>query len=376
MESSNDFRISRNCNFQFMGNSNNNQHNNGVRLLNDLTESLNRNLTESVFDFMNCFICLNRTKEPLSCPKCNNFACKKCLKIYFNEQIRKRCPICKQEINYSELKANKIVQEIERILNKNESKKIKIEELQKLIKEKKILWEEQTNHIKNIIEKIFKYQEVLQEYKKEYDFFLLNCKIVLEKTFKDYFHMIEELINTLLSYNRVNKVSEIQCNDYENNIKDLIKELLIMDRKHFNKEKKDETEIFINTSMKIIPSLNNFKIREVKIKKEDFNKYSSTVTKGSHYKIGDYQLKYNFNTKKGFKSFCELNFTLKNNINCCFLLIQNIVDKNNRETLFPMKLTKKNEKEYTYECIISFDEFDNGKEEEIKMETEALIFSI
>ena len=376
MDSMNIFKISRNSNFQFHGNSNNNLHNNGVRLLSDLTESLNRNLTESVFDFMNCFICLSRTKEPLSCPKCNNFACKKCLEKYFDGQIKKKCPICKQEITYSELKENKIVKEIEKILNNEEPKKNKIELLQKLIIEKKNLWEDQTNHIKNIIEKIFKYQEVLQEYKKEYDFFLLNCKIVLEKTFKDYFHMIEELINTLLSYNRVNKISEIQCNDYENNIKDLIKELLIMDRKHFNKEKKDETDIFINTSMKIIPSLNNFKIREVKIKKEDFNQYSSTVTKGSHYKIGDYQLKYNFNTKKGFKSFCELNFTLKNNINCCFLFIQNIVDKNNRETLFPMKLTKKNEKKYTYECIISIDEFDNGKEEEIRMETEALIFSI
>ena len=76
MDSMNIFKISRNSNFQFHGNSNNNLHNNGVRLLSDLTESLNRNLTESVFDFMNCFICLSRTKEPLSCPKCNNFACK------------------------------------------------------------------------------------------------------------------------------------------------------------------------------------------------------------------------------------------------------------------------------------------------------------
>ncbi len=41
-----------------------------------------------------------------------------------------------------------------------------------------------------------------------------------------------------------------------------------------------------------------------------------------------------------------------------------------------MRLIDIKGKTYTYECIINYDEFDIGKEKEVKMIIEALIFSV
>ena len=381
--------ISNNSNFQLLGVSKNSniEFKNSMFLLNDLNESLNKNLTESVFDFMKCFICLSQTNDPLSCPKCNNFACKKCLENYFGEQTKKKCPLCKQDIIFEEMKENRIIREIENILNKDDTKKNKINELSKLIEKNKNKWKEQTHYLNNIIEKIFKFQESLQDYKKEYELFLLNCQKVVEKTFMEYQKETEKLINSLLSCNKnaddsIKKYDDINNknkNNYynDNNIKDLINEILSMERKQFNEKNNDETDNFLNTSIKIIPSLSNYKIREIKLIKDDFNKYNSINTKGNHYKLGEFQIKYNFNVQDKYKAFCELSFSLKDNINACFIITQNKIGQNyNQQKLFPMKLTNRNGGKFIYECLISFDEFDIGKEKEVKMETEALMFSI
>ena len=387
MDFSGNSKISKGSSFQLIGNSNNNsnQHKNMIDSLNNLTKSLNRNLTGNIYDFMKCFICLGRTKEPITCPKCNNFACQKCFETYFDGQNTKACPLCKQIINYNQLKYSKIIPEIENILNKEVSKSKKVELLIILIKEKKNIWENQNNYINNIIEKILKYQEIIKDYKKQYDFFLLNCKEILDKIFNDYYQKIEELTNSLLSYNKnnldpiqkYNDIDKNYQNDLNNNyIKDLINELLSMERKSFNQSKKEKDDFFINISTKIAPSLIFYKIRDIKIKKEDFNKYSNLSTKGNHYKLGNYLIKYKFNTNEGFKSLCELSFNFIDNSNTCFLFTQNKVDKKNEQNLFPMKFTKKNGNEYIFQCIISFDEFDNEKEDEVRMEIEALVFSI
>ena len=70
-------------------------------------------------------------------PKCNNFACKQCLEKYFAGNVKQKCLLWKGVIKLSELKKNKIVKDIEEILNKDCDKKIKIEELSKLKEEKK-----------------------------------------------------------------------------------------------------------------------------------------------------------------------------------------------------------------------------------------------
>ena len=85
---------------------------------------------------MNCFICLSPAQEPLSCPKCNNFGCKICLESYFRDDTTKPCPLCKQRINFNELKQNSVIKEIEEILNKDDTKKKKYDELANLILKK------------------------------------------------------------------------------------------------------------------------------------------------------------------------------------------------------------------------------------------------
>ena len=111
----------RNSNFQIL-NSRNSVHNNlnqpennryeeeedSFSLLKNLNDSLNKDLSQSVFELVKCFICYNQAINPLSCPKCNNFACTKCLEMYFGNQRGKKCPICKQVIEIKELKKNEI----------------------------------------------------------------------------------------------------------------------------------------------------------------------------------------------------------------------------------------------------------------------------
>lgn len=378
--------ISNESSFQFLGNSvninNNNLHQNSFSILNDLTESLNRNLSESVFDFMKCFICLSKTNQPLSCPKCNNFACKKCLETYFNGQNSKACPLCKQVINFYEMKESKMIKEIEKVLNKDITKKQKLELLIELMKEKKNLWENESNNINSIIEKIFKYQDVLEDYKKEYNLFFINCQKVVEKTINDFSKKIEELINSLLAYNQlgiesIQKYEDINKNyqkDEFNNIKNIINGILSMERKHFNESNKNDIEKFLFISLKIFPSLTNIKIRDIKLKMEDIIKYSAINIKGNHYKFGEYKLKYSINLKNGLESFCEFSFTLKDNSNSCFLITQSQINKNNKQKLFPMKLTEKKDKKYNYECVIPFEESSN--QEDISLIIEALVFTI
>ena len=380
-------QISYNNNFQLLGVSNNSIefNNNNIDALNDLSETLNKNLNQSVFDLMTCFICLSPTQEPLSCPKCNNFACKKCLRNYFGGSSRKKCPICKQEIKFNEMKESEIIKEIENILNSGLSKEKKVEKLSKLINAKKNEWYIQNNYINKILEKMLNYQKFLKEYKNQYDLFLLTCQKVVEKAFKSYSKKVEDLIESLLSFsevasNSIKKYDDINKKNstyyYNNNIKDLINEILTMDRKHFNELNNDKTEEFLNKPMKIIPSVSEYKIREIKIKKSDFSKYGNLKTEGNHYKLGNYKLIYNYNISDGYKAYCKLSFSTKKDFYCCFLFTQRKIDKNKKEKLFPMKLTKKEDNNLEYECIINFDEFDDNKENEVNMIIESLMFSM
>ena len=67
-------------------------------LSSDLKSFLKSDLSESVMNLTQCCICLSPAANPLSCPRCNNFACKKCLDSYFGNEEFKQCPLCKQEI--------------------------------------------------------------------------------------------------------------------------------------------------------------------------------------------------------------------------------------------------------------------------------------
>ena len=389
-------QISGSSNFQLFGNSENSNYeynqnvNNNINikssfnLLDDLIESLNKNISDSVMDLTKCFICLSPTNDPLSCPKCNNFACKRCLEAYFGDYSTKKCPLCKQDIKFNELKGNQIIGEIENILNKDDTKKNKIDELSNLIKEKKMMWENQGNTLNNLIERIFVYQKNVLQYKKEFESFFLQWKNVIEKAFQDYEIKIQELINSLLSYNNNAKQSIIKCDEidkknknnfYSNqNIKVLINEVLSMERKHFNEEKNNETENFLLEPIKIIPSISYNLINDLNISKDDF-KYSSISKKSNHEKIGNYLMKFIFGKGNKYSSLVEFEFTLNDKKNATYFITQKKSINSKFIEMIPMKLKKNEGKTYTYECNVNFDEFEKSNEK-IKMETILMSFGI
>ena len=105
-------------------NDNENINNISIDLIsNDIKTILKKDLPDNVIDLTQCFICLSIVSHPLSCPKCNNFACKKCFENYFGNQLTKNCPLCKQSINKKDLKKNKTMREIEKIIYKEDTKK-------------------------------------------------------------------------------------------------------------------------------------------------------------------------------------------------------------------------------------------------------------
>jgi hypothetical protein len=372
----------------FLNYFNDNNLKNSLLLLNDLNDSINKNISQSVLDLVNCFICLSPVNEPLTCPKCNNFACKKCLETYFGSQSQKKCPLCKRDIKLSELKENKIVEDIENILNKKEDKVIKYNELSALIEQKKNSWVDQTNNITHLIEKIFKYQDKLQKYKKEYDIFISNSQKLIKETFDDINKKTENLINSLLSYNTVvdNSIKQydniynntIKKNYNSSNFKQLINEILSLERKKFNTSQNSDAEQFLNTPIKVVPSINTYNVKKNSFKMSNFFNSLIKDFTGNHFKIGDYNITYNFNDNKGYNIGCTLTFTVQEySKKMCFLLSQIVELKDKKEIMFPMTLLKNEGMKYYYICTISCEEFNYlNNNDEFSIKTEALIFTI
>ena len=351
-------------------------------LLNSFNESLNKDLSQSVFDLVKCFICYNQAVDPLSCPKCNNFACSKCLEMYFGNQRAKKCPLCKQIIELKELKKNEVISEVENILNKVESHKNKIEELELLIKEKKNSWENQANNINSILNRIFKYQDMLKAYKKEYQIFLVNCQDVVQNTFEKYLKKTEEITQNLLNYNKLASQSIILYNNMskrkkdEKNIKDLINEIVNMERKQFNNKNQSHDEIikFLNAPIKMIPIINQYYVKEITLYEKEIKEYNKITKTGIHYKIGDFQLVYTLNINEGYKVICEFSFKVKNGMNACFLASQTKIEKDLEQTLYPMQLVKHENNEFIYECYFPIDRNELGPHKWIKLKTDVLAF--
>ena len=355
---------------------------NNFSLLNSLNESLNKDLSQSVFDLVKCFICYNQAVNPLSCPKCNNFACSKCLEMYFGNQRTKKCPLCKQVIELKELKTNEVISDVENILNKVDSNKNKIEQLELLIKEKKNSWENQANNINSILNLIFKYQDMLKAYKKEYQIFLINCQDVVQKTFEKYLKKTEEITQNLLNYNKLASQSIIMYNNMskrkkdEKNIKDLINEIVNMERKHFNNKNQNHDEItkFLNAPIKMIPIINQYYVKEITLYEKDIKEYTKITKTGIHYKIGDFQIVYTLNINEGYKVICEFSFKVKNGMNACFLASQTKIEKNLEQTLYPMQLVKHENNDFIYECYFPIDKNELGPHKWIKLKTDVLAF--
>ena len=273
----------------------------------NLKSHLHKNITQSVVDLVSCYFCLDKVKNPLLCPKCHNFACKECLKRFFGTEVRKKCALCKQDISFSELQENKIITEIEKILSTNKSQKTTVDEFAKVINEKKEYYQkEQTGELNNIITKFIEYQTCLEKYKNGFNEYLSDCQRLVEKTFNDYYQEIQELINSLLTYSEncqkaIDKYDEIYNKAKENffnneNIKELINEILYLEKKQINTNDKLEAKNFLLAPLSFKPYFKNHNIFG---DKTIYRSYYSNMLKRSLY-LGDVTLKIS-NENKVFK---------------------------------------------------------------------------
>ena len=122
-----------------------------------------------------------------------------------------------------------------------------------------------------------------------------------------------------------------------------------------------------------MPSINIYHLREHFLKIVNLDQNRQKKFTGNHFRIGDYQLIYNFESSEKIW-YCKLIFTLRNDSKkMCFLITQ-ILLENNKESMFNMKFVKQDGKTYTYESKIVIDELRNGAN--YKMKTDVLIFSV
>ena len=374
---------------------NNNQSNKiNNALFDNITDSLDKNLSDSIMNFTQCFICLSKAEEPLTCPKCNNFACKKCLENYFKDQMYKECPLCKIEIYKLDLKPSKIIKEIENLLNLKDNKDYQIKKLNKLIKEKEeVLSDNKEIYLNNLKNKILKIQNYLKEYRKEYQSFISKWEKQIFKLFDIYENKIENLIFGLdfhtekykeefskkSKYIIDNEKGEIYKNKDEKIIS-LVKKIISMDRKYFNENKDGflehfpknlviEIKTFMEKPLLIVPNVANYNIVSVDFPKDKFNK-KTKKKKDYNFHIGEYEIKYKFNSDDLYSSLCR--FSYNKDTKGIFLVIQKKIIDNKIAEIIPMQLVEKN----TYEANVKFDELTEVGNSMIRMETTVQIFTL
>ena len=323
----------------------------------NLNKNLQKNITQSVVDLVSCYFCLDKVKDPLLCPKCHNFACKECLKRYFGNSDIKKCGMCKQDIKFSELKENKIVKEIQKILSTDKTQKTTVDEFAKVIKEKKNYYEEQKNEINDIINGFNNYKGCLEKYKIDFNDYLLECQKLVEKTFDQYYNTIQNLINSLLSYSNIyqksiNKYDEIYNKAKDNyfnneNIKELINEILYLEKKQLNNNDKLETKKFLLSPISFKPYFRNISLIENKYLKK-CNNFPILEQPKIIGKIA-FKIDYSQNDKI-YKFKLKLN-TKKTEYERCFLV--KFCKKGESGRDFIMKMVQKNGLDYYFECDIN-----------------------
>ena len=353
---------------------------------NNIQTRLKKDISDSVMNLTQCFICLSISNYPLSCPKCNNFACKDCLEKYFGEEDEKKCPLCNQIIRKSDLKRNKTIREIENIIYKEDTKNNKIKELTKIANEKrKKLWEKQEKYLDNLINNVIQYQENMREYRKKYEIYIIKWKQQIDKVFAQYEKKVENLIDLLLKYKQKygKDLSEpIKLTDKkEKNINSYVNEIVSMDRSFFNEEnKKNENnykykansllddiiqksnEFFI-TPILIMPNISNYNIEILYINQKEFKK-GKINKKNYNVHIGDYQLQYMFDTKN-YLVKCKL--LIINNRDVSFFPIQKKILDEKFYEIIPMKDVS-GLIDYNYEAEFDMNELKNNTKLTIRLE--------
>ena len=371
----------------------NNNENPSIDLIsNDLQARLKKDITESVMNLTQCFICLSIADYPLSCPKCNNFACKECLEKYFGEENEKKCPLCNQLIKKNDLKKNKTIREIEKIIYKEDTKNNKIKELSKIVNEKKKkLWENQEQYLNNLINNVIQYQENMRQYRKKYELYIIKWKQQIDKVFAQYEKKIEKLLDLLLQYRQKNSkdLSESIKSKEKKNINSLVNEIVLLDRNFFNEENKKQeinykykangllediikksNEFFI-TPILIMPNISNYNIEILYIDQKEFKKGNITK-KDYNVHIGNYKLQHIFDTQN-YLVKCKL--LINNERDVSFFPIQKKILDEKFYEIIPMKDIS-GLIDYNYEAEFDMNELKNNTKLTIRLEAKIQIFSV
>ena len=362
---------------------------------NHLLDLLNKNNAD-VLSLTKCFICLSPAIDPLSCPKCNNFGCKKCFKKYFGGCSTKKCPLCKQEIKYDKLAINNTINEIEEVLAKDETSVKKIIDLSFMVGEKTINKEKQKEKLNNIIYKLLAIEEKIKSYRKEYELFFTKCKEIIDKAFDEYERKIKEVFNSLFpfekEFNKLNN-SKNNKNDNQEKIKFLVNEILSSKRNEFNqkknfKDKKNNSHLnnlsmknikevkkFISKPIIIIPDIYCYDIDIINIERNNIKQ--STVKKKRYISfLGDFDIQYMFKIGNKYSSKCYLIFSPKNKNNITYFFFQKKIINKKCVDKVPMKLEIGDQNQCLYESIVDFDEFKDEDTKVITMEIKAHIFTM
>lgn len=372
---------------------NNNNESPSIDLIsNDLQARLKKDISESVMNLTQCFICLSIAEYPLSCPKCNNFACKDCLEKYFGEEEEKKCPLCNQKIRKVDLKKNKTIREIEKIIYKEDTKNNKIQELTKIVNmKKKKLWENQEQYLNNLINNVVQYQESMREYRKKYELYIIKWKQQIDKVFSQYEKKIENLIDLLLKYKQKygKDLSESIKSKEKKSINSLVNEIVILDRNFFNEENKKQeinykykangllediikksNEFFI-TPILIMPNISNYNIEILYIDQKEFKK-GNINKKDYNVHIGNYKLQHIFDTKN-YLVKCKL--FINNDRDVSFFPIQKKILDEKFYEIIPMKDIS-GLIDYNYEAEFDINELRDNSKITIRIETKVQIFSV
>ena len=343
----------------------------------NLNQDLKKKLTQSIVDLVNCYFCLDKVKDPLLCPKCHNFACRSCLQKYFGNDQRKKCPMCKQEIKYTDLIENKVLREIKYILSTDKTQKTAIDEFGKVIQEKQQYYQQQKKEINEIINGFNNYKLLLENYKIGFNEYLIECQQLVNKTFESYYKTIQNLIKTLLSYDKMYQKSMDKYNEIYNkvktnnvnsdNIKEFINEILYLEKKEISSNNKLETQKFLLSPITFKPYFQNYSI----IKDSNLNKNASllnysfvsdTIEK-SLFEI-DYYQQY-----KKYKCILKINLKESNCDKCFFV---KFCKKGQSARDFIMKKVEKEGLEYTFECNIEENNLFNPNENVLKFNVDVL----
>lgn len=67
-------------------------------------------------EYLKCFICYRRVKEPVMCPTCSKFACEACLKKWIIEE-KSECPFCRGPLCLSQLIKVRFIKDFSKVID-------------------------------------------------------------------------------------------------------------------------------------------------------------------------------------------------------------------------------------------------------------------